>query len=245
MKVTLLQLRKRFHQKLRACLREFVKQRASCLLFRDRHLDRCQHVTGIQSLVHLHNRYSGLFFAVDDRPLNRRRSTVFRKQRRVYIQTSVFRQFQDLLWNNLSVCCHHDDIRCKLLQRLQKLRIVPQLPRLEYRQSPLQSSCLDGGRLQLLFPSHRLVRLGDNTRYFIARIRDRIQCTDRKIRRAHKYNSHKSPHHFLSASYTAQIAIFQSAGSRIKAHPPALPLHPLHPLPDPPGESARVREMDT
>lgn len=69
-----------------------------------------QHISGVQSCIHLHDGHTGLRLPVDDHSLDRRCPTVFRKQGCVDIQASVLRQIQDLLRQDLSEGCHNIDI---------------------------------------------------------------------------------------------------------------------------------------
>ena len=67
------------YTKLCSCLCQFVMQAFSCLIFCDRHFNLLDHVACIQSFVHLHCCNTCHFLAIDDRPLDWRGTTVFRK----------------------------------------------------------------------------------------------------------------------------------------------------------------------
>ena len=52
-----------------------------------------QHISGIQSLIHLHDRYATFRISVNNRPLDRCCTTKLWQQRRMHVHASVFWQF--------------------------------------------------------------------------------------------------------------------------------------------------------
>ena len=116
----------------------------------------------IHARVHFHNRDSGLTFSVDDRPLNRRRAAIFRKQRGVDVQAAEPRQLQDRLRQNLTVSGNDDEIRRQLPQRFNET-IVPRPFRLKDGQLLLGRQHFDRRRLKFEFTAPGTIRLSHDS----------------------------------------------------------------------------------
>ena len=69
-----------------------------------------QNVSGIRTLIHEHNRYSCFAISINQRPVNRRRTSVFGQQGGVDIQTAPWRDIKNILRNNLSKGCQDNHI---------------------------------------------------------------------------------------------------------------------------------------
>ena len=148
-----------------------------------------QHIAGIQSHIHHHSGNAAFFLAIDHHPLDRSRTAVLRKQRRVHIHTPVARHIQNRSRYNLPKSLHNYDIRMICPQTLDTLAVSDFL-RLIYFNAVLERTCLDRCIAERLASSHCLIRLGDNQRHLMSRFYDFFQRSHREIRCSHEYDSH-------------------------------------------------------
>ena len=109
----------------------------------------------------------------------------------MHIHTSVGRQFQDLLREDLTESRHHNDVSLETRQIGCRL-LIPDPPGLIYRHVVFDGPLLDRGVLNLFSPSLRSVRLGHCQKNLVAGLRHRCKHTDREVRGSHKNDSHAS-----------------------------------------------------
>ena len=147
------------------------------------------HISGIKSLCHVHGGDSGLLLAVNDRPLDRRRTAVLREQRCMDIDTSVLRNIEYALRKYLAICCHNYHIRCILSDDVHVL-LLTELHRLIYRNIIFHCLYLHRCRLKLFAPSLCLGRLRKACHNVMSRFHYGYKCVHGKIRGSHIYNSH-------------------------------------------------------
>ena len=131
---------------LRAELLKLRKQAPAGFLRTEGQRIPAENVAGIQSLVHLHGRDTALLLSVDNGPLNRRRSPVSGKQRRVNVHAAVARQFENFFRQNLTERGHDKELRLLLTEQPDKVRISRSL-RLRDRYSEAKRGFLDRRKL--------------------------------------------------------------------------------------------------
>ena len=105
-----------------------------------------QHIAGVQSRIHLHDGHTSLGLSVDDHSLDRRCPAVFRKEGCMDVQTSVFRQIQNLLRQDLSERRHDINICGIFFQFLNGFRCLDPTG-LEYRNAMFYRTFLHGRKL--------------------------------------------------------------------------------------------------
>ena len=175
---------------------KLVKQTSACLIFRYTHLALCDHIAGVESHIHAHRCHARDCIPVDDGPLDRCRTTVFRKQRRMHVYASVTRHIKNTLRQDLSESSHDNDIRIIFFQ-IFHVGIIPDTLRLKYLDIMCKRTLLDRRKLHRIASSLRFIRLGDNKHNLVSRTDDLFQCSHRKIRCSHKYYSHIIRPHLL------------------------------------------------
>ena len=154
-----------------------------------------QHITGVQSLCHLLGSDTSFGFAVQNHPLNRGCSAVCRQQRSVEVDAAILRQFQHFFRQKLSVCQHHDQIRCQLPQRFQSCRCIfpfSQGQGLVYRNVIFQSSRFHRRGNGVVSPPLGTIRLGQNAHDFMLALCQKPQRRHCDVRRSHINDSHAS-----------------------------------------------------
>jgi DNA gyrase subunit A len=67
--------------------------------------------SGVEAGVHPHETDAGFGFAIDNRPLNGCRAAVLRQDRSMNIHATVGGKVEELLWQNLTVGDHDDELR--------------------------------------------------------------------------------------------------------------------------------------
>ena len=153
-----------------------------CLLFED-------HIAGIQSLTHVHGGDTGHALSVDDAPLDRTCAAVFWQQRTMDVDAAIARQFQNLLWQNLAVGNHRNQVRLQFLKDLQR-STVAHLLRLENRNIVRKCQFLDRRCHQLIASALWFVRLGKHADNLMVGFQQLLQRSLCKFGSSHKNNLH-------------------------------------------------------
>ena len=97
---------------------------------------------------------------------------------------------QNLIREHLSIGRHHNELRLKLLQKVQGLPIPKGLG-LKNRDLKALGANLHRGRLELvLVTAHRLIRLAEDANHLMPRLHQSLQRRDGKIGGSHKDDSH-------------------------------------------------------
>ncbi len=144
-----------------------------------------QDVPGIHALVHPHDRHAGPRLALNDGPVERRRSTVFREQRRVDIDAAQRREIEHLPRQELSEGGHGNQVRRQIPKGLQK-GWVPHALRLEKKQPLRFRKGLHRRGRRLLASPPGPVRLGHHADDRIPVSDENFQRRDGKLRRPHE-----------------------------------------------------------
>ena len=125
----------------------------------DRNLDLCKNVACIHAGIHLHYRYTGNIITVDYRELNRSRTPVLRKQRRMHIDTAKLRDIEHSLRKDLTVSSCHDKVRLLALNKLISLIRLKRIRLINLYAQRLRLYFCRRCR-QYMLSSYRLIRLG-------------------------------------------------------------------------------------
>ena len=126
-----------------------------------------QHISRIQAYIGKHGGDARYFLAVDQGPLNGRRSAVFRQQRGVHVDASQRRQLQNFARKYLSERRRYHKLRRGLSKRRQPL-IGFNSFKLVYPQAQFQRALLNRGHIKGPAPPFRTVGLSEHSADFIA-----------------------------------------------------------------------------
>jgi len=140
---------------------EAIMQRGRIVRFPDGGAELGENIPSIQSLIHLHDGDSRFLVTVEDSPLDRSGSAVFREERGVDIKATQAGRLKNGGRENLSIGSHHDQVGILRLKTSDKLWIA-RFFRLINGEIQFQSSGFDRGRLELETPSARSIRLRDH-----------------------------------------------------------------------------------
>ncbi len=100
---------------------EPVEQLARRFVFSDRRCFFKQNIACVNRLYRAHNGYAALSVAVDNRPLNGRRASVFRQKRSVYVEYTEFRNRQKSFAQNLTERRGNHDVGVEIFDVLYTL----------------------------------------------------------------------------------------------------------------------------
>ena len=136
-----------------------------------------------------HNRNASNLITSENRTLNRSSPTPTRQQGRMNIHNAVRCHMQHLIRQNAAIGSHTENIRLRILKRLNNLR--RHTISLNNRQPQLKRLSLNRRRLQLLTTPTNSIRTSNYERNLIPSLNKRTQRRHSKIRRTHKHNTHK------------------------------------------------------
>ena len=143
----------------------------------------------IHAMPNAHNGNASNLITSENRTLNRSSPTPTRQQGRMNIYDTERRHIQDLIRQNAAIGSHAEKICPSSLKRLNDLR--RHTISLNNRQPQLKRLSLNRRRLQLLTTPTNSIRTSNNKRNLVTSLDKRSQRRHRKIRRAHKHNTHK------------------------------------------------------
>lgn len=144
---------------------------------------------GIHAMPNAHNGNASNLITSKNGTLNRSSTTPTRQQGRMNIHNTKRRHMQHLIRQNAAIGSHTENISLRSLKRLNNLR--RHTIGLNNRQPQLQRASLNRRRLQLLTTPTNSIRTSNNKRNLIPSLNKRSQRRHSKIRRTHKYNTHK------------------------------------------------------
>lgn len=144
---------------------------------------------GINAMSNTHNRNASNLITSENRTLNRSSPTPTRQQGRMNIHNTKRRHMQHVIRQNATISSHTENIGLRSLERLNNLR--RHTISLNNRQPQLKRLSLNRRRLQLLTTPTNSIRTSNNKRNLVTSLDKRSQRRHRKIRRAHKHNTHK------------------------------------------------------
>ena len=149
-----------------------------------------KNISGIETLIHVHDSDSGYAIARCDCRLNRSGAAPSGKQRCVKIQTGDSRRVQNRSGKNLSVG-HHDDYVRRPGANFRNRFVTLNAPRLQDRDSGVLDQQLDWRWFEALIPAGRFVWLSDHTDEFVfARLLEHPQRRHANVARADKNDAH-------------------------------------------------------
>ena len=153
-----------------------------------RHLFLNQHISGIHTGIQLHNGRTGFLLPINDSPLNRSGSPIFRKEGPVYVNGPVCRNVQKRFRKDTSIGDDYQKIRLHLTDSFY-LFLSLKCFRLIYRDILFHSQSLYRRRGNLLPPAIDTVRLCVYSNRGISVITEFFQGRYRKIGSPHKYDA--------------------------------------------------------
>ena len=178
-----------FHQQSSTDLRQSDRQGSGGFVRLNRDPFLKKNRAGIHPFVHHHGGDACLAFAVDDRPLDRSRAAVFRKQGGMDVDTAARRHPEHGGRQDAPEGGHRDEVRLPCPERLKEGWVL-QLDRLQQGQPFPLTRELHRCRRHRLSPPFRPVRLGDHADHGIFRPQQRFQRGDRERRRSHEHDAH-------------------------------------------------------
>ena len=184
-------MRYRLHQKLSTHLRKLVMELLARLPCSGRR-PPSDHIPRIEAFLHIHERDTGLFVPGYDSSLYRRCTSEPRKQRPVYIHTSLSRYVQHFLWKQLTVCSYYDKIRRRVSERFYEPFVFSHLLRLHHFKSQLQRLFLHRREFHLFAAIPQRIRLSHDKRYLVAFSVKSFKRRYRKVRSPHINDLHLS-----------------------------------------------------
>ena len=128
------------------------------------------------------------------------------------IHNTKRRHMQHLIRQNATISSHAENISLRSLERLNNLR--SHAISLNNREPQLKRLGLNWRRLKLLTTPTNSIRTSNNKRNLIPSPNKRSQRRHRKIRRTHKYNTHKD----CLPSTRAETAT-NNSGKPVPSHP--------------------------
>lgn len=145
--------------------------------------------TSIHAMPNAHDRNASNLVTSENRTLNRSSPTPTRQQGRMNIHNAERRHMQHVIGQNATISSHTENISLRSLESLNNLgRYTISL---NNRQPQLKRLSLNRRRLQLLTTPTNSIRTSNNKRNLVTSFDKRSQRRHRKIRRAHKHNTHK------------------------------------------------------
>ena len=186
-------------QQIGAHEHQAVKELPGSLKLADLCLGGIDHITGIHLTCQVHGADAGDPIPVEYCPLDGSGPPVPGQQGAMDIYGTVFRQSQNVIGQDAAVGHHHQDIRGQGLD----LRIggaVPHFLRLADRQAVGQGQLLHRGKSHLHAPALGLIRLGKDAHHVELLVQQLLQRGRRKIRRAHKHDTHQNSPVSISSS---------------------------------------------
>ena len=150
-----------------------------------RHLFLNQHISGIHTGIQLHNGRTGFLLPINDSPLNRSGSPIFRKEGPVYVNGPICWNIQQCLGQNAPIGNDYQQIRFHLADSvdfffaLQRFWLI-------YRNVPFHGQCLYRRRSNLLSPAIDTVRLCIYGNRSISIVTEFFQGRYCKVRSSHK-----------------------------------------------------------
>lgn len=145
--------------------------------------------TSIHAMPNAHNGNASNFITSKNGTLNRSSATPTRQQRSMNIHNAERRHVKNLIGQNATISSHTENIGIRSLERLNNLGRHTIC--LNNRQAKLQCLGLNRRRRELLTTPPNSIGTSNNKRNLIPSLNKRSQRWHRKIRRAHKHNTHK------------------------------------------------------
>lgn len=145
--------------------------------------------TSIHAMPNAHDRNASNLVTSENRTLNRSSPTPTRQQRSMNIHNTKRRHMQHLIRQNAAISSHTENVSMGRLKHLNNLR--RHTIGLNNGQTKLKRLSLNRRRLQLLTTPTNSIRTSNNKHNLVPSFNKRSQRRHSKIRRTHKYNTHK------------------------------------------------------
>src|SRR6266571_1686197 len=182
--------RQRLDEGLRADLGEMCGELPAGFVRLDRVRDLEQDGPGVEALVELQDTDARLGHAVQDRPLDRRRSAQLGEEGRMHVDHATGREPEQLRLQDMPVRDHDADIRSELPEPVEEAAVGRAL-RLEHRDRLRLGFHFHGRRYDLRAGAAlRPVGLGDGGEHVEPLPEQRSQRRDREFRRAEENDAH-------------------------------------------------------